>query len=166
MISDDVPNPEQTASFDFISEDKFRNALGSDYREILRCLEVGASKAVHVLAGSIVEALLVDYLVATDYKKRAGKDPLTLELSPAIDACRKDGVLSSKAADLCSVIRGYRNLIHPGRLVRLGEDADQKTARICKVLVDITVEELSKAKKEKYGYTAEQIISKVERDSS
>jgi hypothetical protein len=156
----------ESVSFDFISDKRFRNSLTHDYREITRCMEAGAWKAVHVLAGSVVESILVDYLIATDYKKRTGKDPLVMQLSEAIDACKADGVLSAKAADLSSVIRAYRNLIHPGRIIRLGETIDPKTGAIAKAVVDVVVEEVAKSKKEKYGFTAEQIVNKIERDSS
>jgi hypothetical protein len=41
--------------FDFISGDKFRLSLESDYQELQSAMQVEAYKAVHVLAGSIVE---------------------------------------------------------------------------------------------------------------
>ena len=135
-----------TARFDFIGDERFRQSLTDDSREIDRCFEVGAWKAVHVLAGSIVEALLVEYLVVSDYQTRCKKDPLSLDLSQAINACRTAGVLSQRAADLSSVIRGFRNLIHPGRSVRLDENVDTNTASVAKALVEIVIDEISKAK--------------------
>jgi len=86
--------------FDFIRHDKFRACLKNDYQELGQLMEGGCWKAAHVVAGSIVEAVLIEYLVASDYKKRAGKDPLTMDLSAAIDACRDEGVLSEKSAGL------------------------------------------------------------------
>jgi hypothetical protein len=163
---DDLPILKETTIFDFISDEKFRQSLTSDYAEITASIESGAWKAVHVLAGSIVEAVLVDYLAAVDYKKKTGKDPLKLELADAIEACKKEGVLSQKAADLSSVVRGFRNLIHPGRVVRLNEKINSKTAMIAKTLVDLVVEEIAENKKEKYGFTADQIANKLEKDSS
>jgi len=64
--------------FDFVTEPSFRASLESDYRELIRCLEGGAWKAVHVLAGSVVEAILGDYLIGIDYQKKTGKDPLKM----------------------------------------------------------------------------------------
>jgi hypothetical protein len=165
MTGKTLPN-EQMRAFDFVSDEKFRATLTSDYRELLTSIEGGAWKAVHVLAGSIIEAILVDYLVATDYQKRKRKDPLKIELADAIEACRAEGVLSQKAADLSSVIRSYRNLIHPGRVIRLGEKIDSNTSMIAKALVDVVVDEVSAAKADKYGFTAEQIANKLEMDSS
>jgi len=152
--------------FDFISDQRFRLSLLSDYSEILASLETGSWKAVHVLAGGIVEAVLVDYLVASDYQKRTGRDPLEFDLFKAIEACKAEGVLSQRAFELSSVVRGYRNLIHPGRAIRLNEKVDKNTAVIAKALVDVIIDEIAVGKKAKYGYTAEQLMSKVESDSS
>src|SRR6185312_10967285 len=115
------PKDNAIANFDFISDQQFKASLLADYGEMLKSLESGAWKSVHVLAGSAVEAILVDYLLTTDYQKRKGSDPLKMDLAGAIAACKDEGVLSEKAADLSSVVRGYRNLIHPGRVIRLKE---------------------------------------------
>jgi hypothetical protein len=64
------------------------------------------------------------------------------------------------------VIRGYRNLIHPGRVIRLNEKLNSKSGAIAKILVDIVVEEVSEAQKNTYGFTAEQIANKISKDSS
>lgn len=160
------PEPDGLSAFEFINDPRFRASLVSDYREMGRSFDSGSWKAVHVLAGSIIEAVLVDYLLASKWKAKGGKDPLTMELSEAIDACKKEGVLSQKAADLSSVVRGYRNLIHPGRVIRLGEKVDDKGSTIAKALVDLIVEEVVAAKTDTYGFTAEQIASKIEMDSS
>src|SRR5438445_785749 len=147
--------------FDFVSGDAFRESLASDYEELERCLEARAYKAVHVLAGSIVEAILVDYLVASGYNK---KDPLKLELAQAIDECKSAGIVSQRIVDLSNVIRDYRNLIHPGRVIRLEESVDSSGAVIAKSLVEIVIKEVSKKKAKEYGYTAEQILTKLESD--
>jgi hypothetical protein len=68
---------------------------------------------------SFVPAALLDYLIATEYQKRPAKDLLKLTLHEAIAACRAEGVLIDRTAQLSVVIKDYRNLIHPGRAVRL-----------------------------------------------
>ena len=52
-------------SFDFITTKPFRESLEADYAEMGRSAESKNWKAVQVLAGSIVECLLIDYLAAT-----------------------------------------------------------------------------------------------------
>lgn len=153
-----------TTSFDFITDEGFRASLTSDYAEMIRCQEAGTWKAVHVLAGSIIEAVLIDYLTAQDLIARdAG---LKLDLARAVTLARENNVISERARDLSSVIRGYRNLIHPGRAVRLEDTVSESTARIAESVVAIIVEEISQKRLQRYGYTAEQIATKVENDSS
>jgi hypothetical protein len=149
--------------FDFISGDDFRSSLEADYQELQSALQIEAWKAVHIMAGSIIEALLIDYLVAIGYQK---KRPLEMDLSGAISACKELGILSERTEHLTHVIRSYRNLIHPGRVIRLSEVVDEKSARVVNALVDMITDEISVKKKEKYGYTAEQITTKIVLDSS
>lgn len=154
------------STFDFVTGEEFRSVLESDARELTACVDSGAWKAVLVLSGSIVEALLVDYLMSSGWQKKSGKDPLKLELAEAVAACKNEGVLTPRTADLCSVVRSYRNLIHPGRTIRLGDKADEPGARIAQSLVGIIVSEIAKARRETFGLTAEQVLAKLERDSS
>lgn len=149
--------------FDFITDEEFRSVLESDYAEMRVCIENGAWKAVHVLAGSIIEAVLVDYLVGA---KKTKPDPLGMSLGQLIDACTKTGVLSEKAGELSSALKSYRNLIHPGRSVRLNESADGDGAVVAHALVSIIVRDVAASQQEQYGLTAEQIVRKFESDPS
>lgn len=149
--------------FDFIVDKDLRTSLDSDWRELQDSFDHSAWKAVHVLAGSIVEAILVDHLLSVGYDK---KDPLKMVLEEAIAVCRAEGILTEKAVELSTVIRRFRNLIHPGRAVRLQEVPDVNGATVARSLVLIILTEITNAKRQTYGYTAEQIVSKVERDSS
>src|SRR5438034_1233810 len=109
------------ATFDYITSKDFRESLESDYGEMRRCFEASSWKSTQVLAGSIVEALLADYLCSTTNANRPAKDPLKLDLGEAIAICLTENVLIQRTADLCSAVKSYRNLIHPGRMIRLGE---------------------------------------------
>jgi hypothetical protein len=151
-------------SFDFITDEAFRSRLESDYLELESCFQAKAWKSAHVAAGSVVEAVLIDYLIFSDVKSKGKGDPLKMDLATAINACQLEGAISEKTAHLCSAIKDYRNLIHPGRSIRLGETVDENTARVAQALVAIVVGEVSKKKKETYGYTAEQLIAKLEAD--
>jgi hypothetical protein len=152
--------------FDFVSGTEFASSLASDQREFESCLECGAWKAAVVLAGSIVEAVLVDYLVSLGYTGNGKRDALKMDLSEVITTCYNDKILTEKARDLTSVIRQYRNLIHPGRAVRLGESVGQPEARSAQALLDIIIADVVKHREKTYGYTAEQIVAKLSKDSS
>lgn len=152
-------------SFDFISDSDFRKSLESDFVEMNKSVEAGAWKSAQVLAGSVVEALLIDYLASVPNAARITKNPISMDLSEAISICRAEKILSDRTADLCSVIRSFRNLIHPGRLIRLNEPApSNETARIALSLIEIITEEVAQKRRSQVGLTAEQLLSKVERD--
>lgn len=152
-------------SFDFITNKEFRQSLDADFKEMQSCVEIGSWKCAQVIAGSVVEALLIDSLLALPNPARTGKAPLSMDLAEAIAICKNEKILSDRTADLCSVIRSYRNLIHPGRLVRLAESAPERgSANIALSLVEIIAEELGRIRIEKVGIRAEQILSKLERD--
>jgi hypothetical protein len=65
-------------NFDFITNDDLRASLEADYAELKVARANDAHKAAHVLAGSIIEAVLVDYLITIEYKKKSNKDPLNM----------------------------------------------------------------------------------------
>lgn len=90
-----------------------------------------------------------------------------MQLADVITSCKLEKVISDRAADLCSVIRSYRNLIHPGRLVRLNEDLpDETSAAVALALVKMVIEEVAKKRRITVGLTADQVISKIARDHS
>ena len=153
-------------TFDFVSGDEFRTSLEADYRELNACIQAKAWKAVHVLAGSIIETILLDYLIVSKYQNRAPEEILKMDLSSAINACKNEKILTQKIADLSSVVRQYRNLIHPGRVIRLEEKVDENSATIAQKLVEMIVSETSRRKNEAFGYTAEQVLSKIINDST
>jgi len=149
--------------FDFITDEQFRRSLVSDYKELKECQEAGSWKAIYVLAGSIVEAMLIEYLVITGIRPN-GKSPLEIDLAKAIEACQEASVIQPDTASLCTVIRGYRNLIHPGRVIRLGQSITREGAHIAINLVSLIANEVSERRKANYGQTAEQIVKKVRSD--
>ncbi len=150
-------------SFDFITDEDFRTVLEADQKEMRQCAESKAWKAVHVLAGSIIEAVLIDYLIAEEHVCR--DDALKMDLGKAVKLAAEKSIISEKAAALSSVIKEYRNLIHPGRSIRMAETTSAASARIAESLVEMILTEIEGQKRSHYGYTAEQIVSKIEQDS-
>ena len=129
------------ATIDFITDDEFRLSLTSDLDELEKALENKSIKAAHVLAGSIVEAVLIDYLISETPADR--ERLLKLDLGKAIDECQKRGVIGSRTANLSSVVREYRNLIHPGLVIRKQEKISDKTAHIANSVVSVILEEIA-----------------------
>lgn len=152
-------------TFDFMSNEELRTALENDYHELEKCLKVGAWKAAHVLAGSIIETVLTDYLLEIDYTTKKATDLKKINFYNLIEICQKEGILSSKSTSLCHLVREYRNLIHPERIIRTKESVSESGAIIAGALVGLIVEEVSTIRQQTYGYTAEQIMRKIETDS-
>jgi hypothetical protein len=152
--------------FDFITDETLRTSLEADNTEVMVCFDHEAWKSVHVLVGSIIEALLVDFLVSSGYQPPNKEDILKLDLGKLIDACKSQNALTDKTRELTVVVKTYRNLIHPGRLLRLKEKVDRNSATVARALLGMIVDEISQLKTKQYGYTAEQILSKIEKDPS
>jgi hypothetical protein len=150
--------------FDYITIEDFRHSLESDYTELCSSIEFNNIKAAHVLAGSIVEAVIIDSIISEGILQK--EKALKLDLHDAIEKAQTAGIISKKTYDLSSVIRDYRNLIHPGRIIRLNEKISANSAYVAKALVDIVIDEISTKRRQTYGYTAEQILSKISKDSS
>jgi hypothetical protein len=150
--------------FDFINDDRFKLLLKRDFGELQACFEAKAFKAVLVLAGSIVEAVLLDhYYNSVPIEKRDGV--LKMDLFDLVDAAHRDKVLTVRSKDLSSVVRNYRNLIHPGKEVRLNETVDEETASVAIALTKMIVKEIKEFALKQYGYTAEDILAKLSSDS-
>jgi hypothetical protein len=64
------------------------------------------------------------------------------------------------------VIRSYRNLIHPGRVVRLREVIDEDSAKVAASLVNMVIRDVAQSARSSYGFTAETIVQKIRNDPS
>ena len=49
--------------FSFVTDGKYKKILESDYKEIIKCIENECNKSATTLSGSLIEALLTDYLL-------------------------------------------------------------------------------------------------------
>lgn len=144
--------------FNFVRNQFLRSNLERDYAELRNALRVKASKAAVVLSGSIIEAILVDYVLPCRQSKRG--DPTKWGLKMLIEEC--DGkVLSSQAVELSTVVRDYRNLIHPGRLLGENEVVDQDTAEVAFRLVSIISRQVRQAKFERGEMAAESLADRI-----
>lgn len=145
-------------TFSFVSSAQLRELLERDYAEMLRCLEFDANKSTVLLAGSIIEACLVDHFMRFRSATNARTDAqlLRMDLNELLDTARDEHLLSTQTLGMCHAIRGYRNLIHPGvELRRQRGGADKDIATVCVHLVNIISKELSNVFADKAGYSAD-----------
>ncbi|SEJ30371.1 hypothetical protein SAMN05216327_108161 [Dyadobacter sp. SG02] len=153
-------------TFDYIGDNKLRDILLRDYKEMEVCLANGATKSVLILAGSIVEAILIDILNHNVPVIGGNENYLKKQLYELIEIAQSERIISSRSKDLLSVLRGYRNLIHPGRELRENEKFDIETAKVSVSLIVIISNEIRNYLIDKFGFSASDIIGKLERDET
>lgn len=154
------------ADFRFIMDERLRALVERDKREMDRCLEHRLCKSTILLAGSIIEAILVDFFLTFSRSGLTPDQVLRANLATLIEWAYQDGLITSRTRDLSTVIKDYRNLIHPGREYRLKERVDVHTATVAASLVEIVAQEIAENYARKRGYTAEQTINKIRLDPS
>ncbi|MBH1837904.1 hypothetical protein I5T88_18705 [Stenotrophomonas maltophilia] len=155
----------QAPPFDYITAHHYRAILEADFAEMQICLQAGAWKAAMVMAGSLIEAILIEHL---EWLSSPGDEERLrkIMLAEAITRCEAAGEISETAAKLCSAVKDYRNLIHPGKVVRDSVAApDQNNALIVTALVGKITHEVAAKRNARSGFTAEQILRKIERDT-
>jgi hypothetical protein len=152
-------------NFDFINDEKFRKILTRDFEELNICYEAKASKSVLILSGSIIETILVDYFLNYLTSEIEAQKVLTMSLENLINIALDKKIISQSTRDLTTVIKNFRNLIHPGREIRKNENFDFDSALVAKSLLNIVLKEIKLKYIENIGHSANDIILKLENDS-
>ncbi len=152
-------------SIDFVLDPILRQSLDEDLIEMMAAFRASAWKATMVLGGSIVEALLLDYLLAEsvlpDYAEASAKN-----FEDLISTAYKKRLISERVKEQCFLIKRYRNLIHQGRILRTKESCDRHSAIITVALVNMVLTEIAKSRRASYGLTANQFCRKILEDPS
>jgi hypothetical protein len=128
--SDEAPGTD-TPELKFINDDGLRQNLRIDIAAVNRALLNGEWKATTVLAGSICEALLLwaisqrknDPLVPKEARK-----PEEWDLHKYILVAENLKLISVNTVTQTRLAKDYRNLIHPGRAIRLQQKCDRATS--------------------------------------
>jgi hypothetical protein len=153
---DDAPSPS-TSDPAFVTDPQLRTDLHRDLGEVNRALQNGEWKGATVLAGSVVEALL---LWALQNKKTGAeiqaaaaglgktidltKRPLERwDLYELIEYAEATGLISASTRAAADQGRDFRNLIHPGKAQRLAQKCNRATALLGVGAVEAVVEDLS-----------------------
>lgn len=183
--------------FDFMSSEDLRKSLENDYAELTKAISANMWKSACILAGSIAEAVLMDY-VAVLGNCNAGVEELTaprIGLEKLIDAATGvDALVDSQSPEagwsfaqltdagsaaresgnsntfrtvykMSSAVGNFRNLIHPGRALRLREHVDESSALAARAFVLRLLSELKEESVKRYPYRAEDVIDKAQMDA-
>jgi hypothetical protein len=135
-----------------ISDASMQQILTRRWQECVTCIGANAPLAAIVMMGGLLEALLLARILREPKKDRvfkasnAPKDKITGKTSPLnewflrdyIDVAHEVKRISKSAKDVGTVLRDYRNYIHPHKEASHGVALEQKDAmvlwEVCKSL--------------------------------
>lgn len=155
----DTPLAQRRGSLKFIRQRDLRETLLKDIAEAEGAFAGGEWKAATVLAGSVVEALLlwaVNKLPPTarssavaaslgsgSIKKAPKGNPEDWVLSELIAVAGAAKIIKDDTIRQADQARDFRNLIHPGRAQRLGQQANRGTTLAALAAVEFVVRDLT-----------------------
>jgi hypothetical protein len=146
---------------DFIDDEAFRRILLRDIGSTEEALGNHEHKAAAVLAGSVIEAVLLWALRAdkratarsieklqADKKldKRLPRDDLTDRwwgLHEFLILARAREILDERTAQMAELTQGFRNLIHPGKELRDEEPPSREMARMASAALAYVVKRVA-----------------------
>jgi hypothetical protein len=148
-----------TSELSFIQPNDLRESLRQDISAVNRALANGEWKAATVLAGSVVEALLLWALqpcrpedietaihALMENKtllKNPGKVLDRWDLHDYIEVAAALNLINEETASQARLAKDFRNLIHPGRAVRLRQECNRATALSAVAAVEHVVRNLT-----------------------
>jgi hypothetical protein len=162
LCPDESPSPA-TVALAFISDTALRDSIRLDIGAADRDLINGEWKGATVLAGAATEALLL-WAIQEEERKSAGailsaisklKAAGTLKPLPKaadierwrlidlIEVAREMRLIEEDTAQQAGLGKNFRNLIHPGRVARLGQSCGRGTALAALAAVELVVRDLS-----------------------
>lgn len=130
----DSAAPAGTTEPAFIHEEDLRADLHRDLGDANRALQNGEWKAATVLAGSIVEALLLWALKTRKLaqlaaaEERVGRPIERWDLHQLIECAHAADLITAQTRTVADLGKDFRNLIHPGRAARLANTCNRATA--------------------------------------
>ena len=143
---DEAPARETTA-LSFIGDRGLRESIRLDISGANRDLTQGEWKGATVLAGSAIEALLLwglqEYenqqpgarasaittlLASKTFTRQPDANPERWDLHHYVEVAAHLGIIISETATLVRLAKDFRNLIHPGKAIRVGQKCDRATA--------------------------------------
>jgi len=94
-----------------------KEIVEADFKEIKKCVNQEAFKASIILCGSILEAVLLDWLSEVKKKNYIDSDE-DLSFFDMIEEMKKINVFDKKMRGYAHHVRAYRNLVHPKKMLK------------------------------------------------
>ncbi len=130
---------------------KYREIAERDLNELFLNFLMQNEKAVVVLAGSLLEIILIDYCekknitklyIPRKNDKFEKRDLYECDLSEMLSYLREKKILGDIFVHVGNISRIYRNFIHPGRELRETELLSQSESNLCFISVMEVVKKL------------------------
>ncbi|MCR4433930.1 MAG: hypothetical protein NUV70_07770 [Caldiserica bacterium] len=140
-----------------IENEELADLLYQDLKDIDLCMSVGAWKSTLILCGSVLEAILSDWLGTLKkeeiskafkelYPNKKHKEVSDYTLEELIDMAEKVGLIHGYHAAISDGIRNFRNLIHPNLAIRQQIKPSKAIAEIGKQIILVILQERQKIK--------------------
>lgn len=150
--------------FEYISDSSFQEILKRDYAELKKCQEAKASKSILVLCGSILEAVLTDYFCENLPTGQTQPSILNMTLASLLDLAENSSIINKSDKNLATVLKDYRNIIHPGREIRKNEVFDNGSAELSITILDLLLKKVENKYRQKYDINAADILLNLDED--
>ena len=142
---DEFPS-EFTSELAFMELDsEYRGRLRVDMGSMEQALRNAEWKAATVLAGALLEALLLWAIQKKRQQSEAkSTEMLAWHLPDYIKEALELKLITPDTSKQCELAKDFRNLIHPGRAIRLNQECKRGTALSAVAAVELVVEDLSR----------------------
>jgi hypothetical protein len=134
VLSVTIPPPD----FSFIRDVSLRTIIERDYTELQRLDTESTPKSVLILAGGIIEGLLIDAIVKSGHWTE--QEAFERHLKDMIHPSKTKGIITHD--NITDVLRVFRNLVHPAREIRDGLVFSKDHAKHAKTSVDVIISEV------------------------
>jgi len=134
-----------TSELVFISDDGLRGSIRLDVSSATTALHNGEWKAATVLAGAAAEALLLWAISQSSGLANVATpkgSPEEWSLGDYIKIGESLGLIKAATVQQATLAKDFRNLIHPGRSQRIGENCDKATALTALAAVELIARDL------------------------
>jgi hypothetical protein len=147
---DEAPHPK-TPDLPFLDDEELRISLRSDLDQAYRALEGEQWKSATVMAGVVLESLLLWKLrqpwspavIQAAAERKLPSQPERWGLSDYIAVSSAANLITQEVRKQCDLCKDFRNLIHPGREIRLQQRSSRGRALGALAAVELVIELLS-----------------------
>lgn len=127
-IQDELVN-ELLESVKQVKLDLLKEIIDGDIEEVGKCVSQKAFKASIILCGSILEAVLLDWISEMKNRDYISSKDKKKSLSMMINEMEEAGVFDATLKSYANKVKEYRNLVHPSRLLQKEIEINDKIAK-------------------------------------